>query len=148
VDYFTTLSTPRMCSAKPKDDWWTTEWGDSGKNQSRDIEEKYKISGQLVPKPRFEPRASQIDATSFGSEFTVVCSRRHKWLSSFKLLKNNSNQLTVNELRTLRGFELVFQLMSSISWDIMPCSPLKFSRRFRGTFRLHLQARRIRQASR
>jgi hypothetical protein len=34
-------------------------------------------------------------------------------------------------------------LKSSIFWDIMPCSPLKVNRRFGGTCRLHLQARRI-----
>jgi hypothetical protein len=30
-------------------------------------------------------------------------------------------------------------LMSSIFWDIMPCSPLKVNRRFGGTYRVHLQ---------
>jgi hypothetical protein len=30
---------------------------------------------------------------------------------------------------------------SSIFWDITPCSPLKDNRRFRGTYRLHLQDR-------
>jgi hypothetical protein len=40
-----------------------------------------------------------------------------------------------------------------ISWDMTPCSPLNFNRRFRGTYRLHLQGRRnkfckIQQASR
>jgi hypothetical protein len=35
---------------------------------------------------------------------------------------------------------------STIFWDIKPCSPLKVSRRFRGTCRLHLQGRRISRA--
>jgi hypothetical protein len=34
-------------------------------------------------------------------------------------------------------------LMSSIFWDITPCSPWKVNRRFGGTYRLHLQSRRI-----
>jgi hypothetical protein len=34
---------------------------------------------------------------------------------------------------------------SSILWDIIPCIPLKVSRRFGGTYRLHLQSRRIRE---
>jgi hypothetical protein len=38
-------------------------------------------------------------------------------------------------------------MKSSIFWDITPCSPLKFSRHFGGTYRLHLQGRRICQAS-
>jgi hypothetical protein len=35
---------------------------------------------------------------------------------------------------------------SSIFWDITPCSPLKVNRRFGGTYRTHLQGRRIRRA--
>jgi hypothetical protein len=27
-------------------------------------------------------------------------------------------------------------------WDMTPCSPLSFNRRFGGTYRLHLQGRR------
>jgi hypothetical protein len=107
-----------------------------------------KISGQLMSRQRFELRTSRIHVMPFGSVLTVVCSRQHKWLSSSRLLKNNSNHITVNEPHTLRRFELVFQLTSSISWDITPCSPLKLSRRFGGTCRLYLQARRISQASR
>jgi hypothetical protein len=29
---------------------------------------------------------------------------------------------------------------SSVLWDIKPCSPVKFSRRFRGTYRHHPQS--------
>jgi hypothetical protein len=32
-----------------------------------------------------------------------------------------------------------------ISWHVTSCSSLKVNRRFRGTYRLHLQARRISQ---
>jgi hypothetical protein len=34
-------------------------------------------------------------------------------------------------------------VIKNIFWDIAPCSPLKFNRRFGGTYRLHLQSRRI-----
>jgi hypothetical protein len=34
-------------------------------------------------------------------------------------------------------------MKSSIFWDITPCSPLRFNRRFGGTYRLHLQGGRI-----
>jgi hypothetical protein len=37
-------------------------------------------------------------------------------------------------------------IKSSIFWDITPCSPLSVNRRFGGTYRLHLQGRRIRRA--
>jgi hypothetical protein len=33
-----------------------------------------------------------------------------------------------------------------IFWDITPCSPSKFGRRFGGTYRLHFQGRRISRA--
>jgi hypothetical protein len=46
------------------------------------------------------------------------------------------------------GFEVLTAVVmkSTIFWDITPCSPLKFNRRFGGTYRLHLQGRRISQA--
>jgi hypothetical protein len=37
-------------------------------------------------------------------------------------------------------------MKSSVLWDISPCRPLKINRSFGGTFRLHLQCRRISQA--
>jgi hypothetical protein len=33
-------------------------------------------------------------------------------------------------------------MKSIIFWDMRPCSPLSFNRRFGGTYRLHLQDRR------
>jgi hypothetical protein len=35
----------------------------------------------------------------------------------------------------------------TIFWDIMPCSPLKVNRRFGGTYRLHLQGRKMSRES-
>jgi hypothetical protein len=46
---------------------------------------------------------------------------------------------------TLRE-EQILKLKSATFWDITPCSPLKINRRFRGTYCLHLQGRRISQA--
>jgi hypothetical protein len=37
-------------------------------------------------------------------------------------------------------------MRGSVFWDIMPCSPLKVNRRFRGTCSLHFQGRRIIEA--
>jgi hypothetical protein len=37
-------------------------------------------------------------------------------------------------------------MKSVVFWDIMPCSPLKVSRRFGGTYHLYLQSQRINQA--
>jgi hypothetical protein len=36
----------------------------------------------------------------------------------------------------------MFYLKSITFWDMTPCSPLSFNRRFGGTYRLHLQGRR------
>jgi hypothetical protein len=48
------------------------------------------------------------------------------------------------------GFEVLTAVVmkSTIFWDIMPCSPLKVDQRFRGTYHLHFQGRRISQANR
>jgi hypothetical protein len=42
------------------------------------------------------------------------------------------------------GFEVFTAVVmkSIIFWDVTPCSLLRFNRRFRGTYRLHLQGRR------
>jgi hypothetical protein len=39
------------------------------------------------------------------------------------------------------GFEVLAAVVmkNSIFWDVTPCSPLKVSRRFGGTYHLHLQ---------
>jgi hypothetical protein len=44
------------------------------------------------------------------------------------------------------GFEVFTAavMKSIIFWDMTPCSPLSFNRRFGGTYRLHLQGRRNR----
>jgi hypothetical protein len=51
---------------------------------------------------------------------------------------------------TLNLFCYLFQpnlkLKSTILWDITPCSPLRVNRRFGGTYRLHLQDRKIGEA--
>jgi hypothetical protein len=43
------------------------------------------------------------------------------------------------------GFEVLTAVVmkSYIFWDITSCSPIKVNRRFGGTYRLHLQGRRI-----
>jgi hypothetical protein len=51
-----------------------------------------------------------------------------------------------NNSRT--GFEVLTAVVmkSTIFWDITPCSPLKVNRRLGGTYRLHLQGRKISRA--
>jgi hypothetical protein len=40
----------------------------------------------------------------------------------------------------------LMSMKRTIFWSITPCSPLKMNRRFGGTYRLHLQVRRISRA--
>jgi hypothetical protein len=40
----------------------------------------------------------------------------------------------------------VYRMKSATFWDITLCSPLKVTRRFGGTYRLHLQGQRMSQA--
>jgi hypothetical protein len=51
-------------------------------------------------------------------------------------------------LYNIVGYEVPMAVVmkSSIFWDIMPHTPFKVNRRFRGTCRLHFQGRRISQA--
>jgi hypothetical protein len=46
---------------------------------------------------------------------------------------------------TYIGFEVFTAVVmkSIVFWDMTPCSPLSCNRRFGGTYRLHLQGRRI-----
>jgi hypothetical protein len=46
------------------------------------------------------------------------------------------------------GFEVftVVLMKSIIFWDMTACSPLSFNRRFGGTYRLHLQGRKVNSA--
>jgi hypothetical protein len=51
--------------------------------------------------------------------------------------------------QVLLFFEITKQILiekSSISWDITQCSPMKVNRPFGGTYRLHLEGRRISRA--
>jgi hypothetical protein len=54
-------------------------------------------------------------------------------------------RIMVRNLPFLVGFEVltVVVMKSTIFWDTMPCSALKINGRFGGTYRLHLQGRRI-----
>jgi hypothetical protein len=49
----------------------------------------------------------------------------------------------------LLGLEVLTAVVmeTSIFWDITPCSPLNVNRRFGRTYRLHLQGRRISEAT-
>jgi hypothetical protein len=45
------------------------------------------------------------------------------------------------------GYEVIVAVVmkGSIFWNLTACSPFKVNRRFEGTYRLHLQCRRIRE---
>jgi hypothetical protein len=55
------------------------------------------------------------------------------------------SKLRGEEIKSV-GFEVFTAVVmkSIIFWDMTPCSPLIFNRRFGGTYRLHLQGRRNR----
>jgi hypothetical protein len=61
-------------------------------------------------------------------------------------MKNNDNN-NVHSIKKVKpvGFEVFTAVImkSIIFWDMPPCSPLSFIRRFGGTYRLHLQGLRI-----
>jgi hypothetical protein len=59
----------------------------------------------------------------------------------------SSMSVTKTERRLGRSEVLTAVVMkSTILWDITPGSPLKVNRRFGGTYRIHLQVRKIRRA--
>jgi hypothetical protein len=66
------------------------------------------------------------------------CTLTH--FSFTKTMKNNNASVGIEVLTAV-------VVKSSIFWDIMLCSPLKLNRRFGGTCHLHLQDRRISQAT-
>jgi hypothetical protein len=69
-----------------------------------------------------------------GSENLADCKMSLHFSQKFKSFWNN----------WLLGFEvLTAVIIKSLLWDIAPCGPLKINRRFRGTYRLYLQDRRI-----
>jgi hypothetical protein len=52
---------------------------------------------------------------------------------------------TLHGVKThIDNMKISFVLKSIIFWDMTPCSPLGFNRRFGGTYRLHLQGQRNR----
>jgi hypothetical protein len=58
-------------------------------------------------------------------------------------------QFTVHYYLVIRRclYDLSFLMKSVIFWDTTPCSPLCCIRRFGGTYRLHLQGRKISSAN-
>jgi hypothetical protein len=72
------------------------------------------------------------------------------WQSDQHIYKLQKEQSTVvmypcpNKIPHV-GFEVLTAVVmkSTVFWDIMPCSSLKVNWHFRGTYRLHLQGRRI-----
>jgi hypothetical protein len=65
---------------------------------------------------------------------------------SYKSKKKLIQQLIVRNSHFLFLIHVIIKT-STIFWDITPCSPLNVNRRFGGTYRLHLQGRRISKAT-
>jgi hypothetical protein len=62
------------------------------------------------------------------------------------LPRKRATACTSQYIPSIVGFEVFTAVVmkSIIFWDMTPCSPLSFNRRFGGTSRLHLQGRRNR----
>jgi hypothetical protein len=72
----------------------------------------------------------------YSYHFTVHVYKNHHSNMNNKLL-NNWPQHVGSEVLT------AVVMKSTILWDITPCSSLRVKRRFGGTYRLHLQGRKI-----
>jgi hypothetical protein len=61
------------------------------------------------------------------------------------MLDNHDRNLSSRNHYSFVGFEVFTAVVMKgiIFWDMTPCSPLSCTRRFGGTYRLHLQGRRI-----
>jgi hypothetical protein len=73
------------------------------------------------------------------------------WLLSnvrrFKTCRKHVVKVTAcRKLSSRQNIYVCVWLKSTIFWDITPCSPLNVNRSFGGTYRLHLQDRRISRA--
>jgi hypothetical protein len=60
----------------------------------------------------------------------------------FSDLHENEGAVQINVLHRFEVLTAVV-MKSTVLWDIRPCSPLKVNQRFGGTYRLHIQGRRI-----
>jgi hypothetical protein len=80
------------------------------------------------------------------SELCVYLKRQESYIRNHGVEKAyNLNRLRVFMFYSWYiGFEFFTAVVMKgiIFWDISPCSPLSFNRRFGGTYRLHLQGRR------
>jgi hypothetical protein len=65
---------------------------------------------------------------------------------NFSFLKNDISFLCSSFYDLKRCLKICINFKSTIFWDITPCNLLKVNRRFRGTYRLYLQGRRISRA--
>jgi hypothetical protein len=76
----------------------------------------------------------------FWKMFTNVSQESPHSYSDWKIEAINSTETSINKYHIV-GFEIFTGVVmkSSISWDIISCSPLKVNWRFRETFRLLLQ---------
>jgi hypothetical protein len=78
----------------------------------------------------------------FGHHWLILLVAKNRW--GWECFSERHTLIT--DICIHIGFEVftVVVLKSIIFWDMRPCSPLSFNRRFGGTYRLHLQGRRNR----
>jgi hypothetical protein len=93
------------------------------------------------------------------SVIRIIESRRMNWAGHVTRMgdKGNAYRILVGKpegkrplgrprTRWVDNIKMDLKKMSTIFWDITPCSPLKVNRRFGGTYRLHIRGRILSRA--
>jgi hypothetical protein len=102
--------------------------------------EEYKLQSSSLCSFLQSPVASSLFCPNI--LLSTLCKICCVWQMMITLIRYGTfSQMTCNAM-----IETCSCLKSSVPWDITPCNPLKVSRRLGGTYRLHLQGRRISQA--
>jgi hypothetical protein len=121
-------------------------------------------SGKML-KPTFHPLPKVITRTKRSShrqykttvgnkDYTYMVSNASKKLPSLGVMSwarwflPATLEPDEEQRQNYVGFEVLTAVVmkSTIFWDITPCISMKVNRRFGGTYRLHLQGRRISKA--
>jgi hypothetical protein len=79
---------------------------------------------------------------------------RRRWQNGFNIIWSNNTFVNTGTWAPIQHpyiyennallwyWQNIIKMKSIVFWDITPCSPLRFNRRFGGTYHLHLQGRR------
>jgi hypothetical protein len=132
-------------------------------SSTRSYRRHYFGSGRTISWGRHTAGCSEtLNAKATLALFCLPCASRRKngrgarWCGAHKdgflypRTRFSSRHSSKHTSRTQKMHFLVevhrCRISHSGGWDITPCSPLKVNRHFRGTYRLHLQGRRVSQA--